>query len=233
MEIKPIKKITLTDQIMNQIASLITNGHLKENEKLPNERELAQKLGVTRSRVRESLRALSLIGLVTIKPGEGTFVNENEKPIPEETITWMFYNEINNLSEIYDVRKLLETEIYMLAAKKITKDDKYILRTMVEKLKEIFINNPQNYNMYQDILDDFDLKMADWSGNKIYVKLMQQVIYLRRAHMVKVLNVPGALQNSYKSRLSLLEALDKNDYKFLNNTLIEIYKNTEHFYKDI
>src|SRR4051794_16076813 len=95
--IKAIKKMTITEQIMEQIAGLIRSGELIPGEQLPNERVLAEQFGVTRGRVREALRALSLIGLITIKAGEGSFVNKQEMPIPPETIVWMFHNELHNL----------------------------------------------------------------------------------------------------------------------------------------
>ena len=64
---------------MNQIADKIVSGELKPGEKLPNERSLAMHLGVSRGQVREALRALSLVGLVVIKPNDGTFVSEAEQ----------------------------------------------------------------------------------------------------------------------------------------------------------
>ena len=53
MECEPLKKVTLTEQIMEQIAGMITSGQLKPGDKLPNERDLAELFGVTRSRIRE------------------------------------------------------------------------------------------------------------------------------------------------------------------------------------
>ena len=83
MGIKPIKKVTLTEQIMQQIASQIISGQLKPGEKLPTERAFAEMFEVNRGRIREALRALSLIGLVNIKPGEGSFVSSNKDLISE------------------------------------------------------------------------------------------------------------------------------------------------------
>ncbi|WP_258171275.1 FadR/GntR family transcriptional regulator [Paenibacillus sp. R14(2021)] len=57
---KAVRKITVTEQIMEQIAELITSGQLQPGEQLPTERDLAVQLGVTRGRVREALRATRL-----------------------------------------------------------------------------------------------------------------------------------------------------------------------------
>ena len=74
VQFESLNKVTLTEQVMQQLAAKIISGELKPGEKLPPERELSQMLEVSRSRIREALRALSLIGFVTIKPGGGTFV---------------------------------------------------------------------------------------------------------------------------------------------------------------
>ena len=63
----------------------------RPGEKLPNEVELSAQLGVSRATLREALRALSLVGMLTIKPGDGSFVSEEGAKIPEETVMWMFY----------------------------------------------------------------------------------------------------------------------------------------------
>ena len=110
MDYEPLKKVTLTEQVMERLAGMITSGQLKPGDKLPNERDLAELFGVTRSRVREALRALSLVGMLTIKPGDGSFVSEEGAKIPEETVMWMYYQEMHRHDEIYAARNLIETE---------------------------------------------------------------------------------------------------------------------------
>ena len=112
MEYEPLKKITLTEQVMEKIAGMITSGQLKPGDKLPNERELAENFQVTRSRIREALRALSLVGMLTIKPGDGSFVSEANMKIPEETVMWMYYQEMHKHDEVYAARRLIETEVF-------------------------------------------------------------------------------------------------------------------------
>ena len=232
VDINPIKKVTLTEQITKLIASWIMDGKLNPGEKLPNERELAERLGVNRGRVRESLRALAIVGLITIKPGQGSFVNEKNESIPADTIIWLFHAEVNNFIEIYEARKLIESEIYLKAAPKLDNENRTILNNLVNELKRIVDKDKDNFIRYQDTLDKFDLCMADWSGNKIYEKLMQQIIYLRRNQMVKILNVPGALKNSLESRITLVKAIVSNDHK-LKEIIEQIYKDTEPFYQSL
>ncbi len=68
---------------------------------------------MTRSRTREALRALSMVGMLTIKPGDGSFASGEGDEIPEETVMWMYYQELHRHDEIYAARSLIETEVYL------------------------------------------------------------------------------------------------------------------------
>src|SRR5213076_1544426 len=76
MSIAPIKSTRIYQEIVRQIKAMIAEGRLKSGDQLPPERDLAEKFLVSRTSVREALRALESVGLIEIRPGEGTFVRE-------------------------------------------------------------------------------------------------------------------------------------------------------------
>jgi len=76
MELAPIKSTRIYEEIVRQVKAMIAEGRLKGGDRLPPERDLAEKFVVSRTSVREALRALESLGLVEIRPGEGTFVRE-------------------------------------------------------------------------------------------------------------------------------------------------------------
>ncbi|MDF2963560.1 MAG: FadR family transcriptional regulator [Paenibacillus sp.] len=231
MEIKPVKRITVTEQVMEQIAGLITSGQIVPGDKLPNERELAIQFQVTRGRIREALRALSLLGMITIKAGEGSFVNKQEEPIPAEAITWLFHNEIHNLDEIYAARKLIESEIYLEASKHAKPEHLAAMETMLN-----FMGNAKNKNspeLFLKYLDDYDLFMGEISGNRIYSKLMQTIVHLRRESNVKLLNVPGAIENSIENRFLIFEAMRSKNFTLVEKTVEMFFQKSKTFYDTI
>lgn len=230
--IDPIKKTTITEQIMEKIAVLITSGKLKPGAKLPNERDLSEQFGVNRGRVREALRALSLIGLVTIKSGEGTFVTKKEVPIPPQTIIWMFHNEKKNLNEIYAARRLIESEVYFLAAKQATNTDIHDLEAFIRQLANVQ-NDESDRPKFQNLVDQFDFFMGKICGNDIYYKLMQTFVYLRRESMLKLLNVPGAMENSLEKRAQLVEAIKAQDEEKIRTAIEQIFVSAQDFYDSI
>ena len=185
MEIKPIKKVTLTEQIMQQIASQIISGQLKPGEKLPTERAFAEMFEVNRGRIREALRALSLIGLVNIKPGEGSFVSSNKDRISEESVLWTYHEDVHNYEEIYAARQLIETEVYLTCYKNRTEEIIEALDTFSTKLFAIDIEEISTSDFY-DIISDIDSYVGSHCGNSIYDKLMQTLILLRKESALKI-----------------------------------------------
>jgi len=204
-----VKKITVTEQILDQIATLITSGELKPGEQLPNERELAIQLGVTRGRVREALRALSLVGMITIKAGEGSFVSRVEAPLPGETIVWMFHNELHRLDEVFAARKLIESEVYFVAAECMSREELDEANRMLHEFASRCHNGEPEQLL--DMLDKLDLYVAERCGNRIFAKLMQTVVHLRRETNLRLLAVPGAARNGAEGRIRVLKAMRTGD----------------------
>lgn len=230
-QIKAVKKITVTEQIMEQIAQLIRSGELLPGEQLPNERDLAEQFGVTRGRVREALRALSLVGLITIKAGEGSFVNKQDMPIQPETIVWIFHNELHNLDEVYAARKLIESEVYLSAAQHASEQE---IRRLEPLMQDLLVRHAEGSpGDFLDGLDQFDLWVGDICGNRIYTKLMQTIVYLRRETSLKLLAVPGSIDNSYRHRCLIVEAMKSNNPTQMKKAVADFFASSKSFYKHI
>jgi len=231
MKFETIKKVTVTEQIMEKIAGTIVSGELKSGDKLPNERLLATQFGVARGRIREALRALSLIGLVTIRAGDGTYVNEQEKSLPEETITWMFHRELHDLDELYDARKLIESAVILnalhhLKAKQIEQLEQLLHQMSIQSKTE-------HTDMFIQLLDQYDAWIGEHCGNRIYSKLMQTMIHLRRESSLKLLRVPGALEHSVTNRSIILQALKTGDPVQVEAAIDHFFKEAKSFFKNL
>lgn len=230
VQLKAVKKITVTEQIMEQIAGLITDGHLRPGDQLPNERDLAERLNVTRGRVREALRALSLVGLITIKAGEGSFVNPQQTPIPSDTIVWMFHNEIHNLHEVYAARKLIESEVYRTAAARIEEQEILYLDELLDELRR---STDVPAEAFLQLLDRWDTYIGDVCGNAIYAKLMQTIVHLRRETSLKLLGVPGSKENSVHIRSQLLESVRTRSKADVSRAVDEFFVASRRFYEKL
>ena len=118
-----IERKRLADQIIERLAQMIAVGDLQPGEKLPSEPELMKKFGVGRSSVREAVGALSLIGLVTVRPGHGTHVTESTEESYSKPIGLMLNAGKGKIRELIQARIELEHAIVRLAAENATAED--------------------------------------------------------------------------------------------------------------
>ena len=111
------------DTIIKQIRSQISAGQVKPGEKLPPERKLAEKLGVSRTQVREAIRKLEFYGILKTVPQSGTIVSGTGIVALEGLITDVLKIEEVDFQSLVETRVLLEKEAAALAAKRRTDAD--------------------------------------------------------------------------------------------------------------
>ncbi|MDI6601957.1 MAG: GntR family transcriptional regulator [Thermoanaerobacteraceae bacterium] len=101
---------------------MIVKGEIKPGEKLPGERELAEQLRVGRACVREALRALLLAGIISIKPGDGTYVNKVNSQFFNDLVNTKFglLFQKDDFLQLMEARKILESQLAKLAAERAT-----------------------------------------------------------------------------------------------------------------
>ena len=113
-------------KIARQLTELIEIQNLGPGDRLPPERQLAEMLEVSRPSLREALHILQAQGLVQIRHGQGTFVQE---PIVAQELRASMMATTHDLNELFDAREVLEVPASNWAAIKATKEDIRILRT--------------------------------------------------------------------------------------------------------
>lgn len=227
MDLTPVTKVTITEQIMEQLANQITSGNLKPGEQLPTERELAEIFSVTRGRVREALRALSLIGMIIIKPGGGSFVCNKDVLIPNRTISWMYYEELNNLKDIYSARRLIESEIYLSCFDIADRPTIIHIRKLVSQL-----DSQLSPVAFLDQLNGLDLYVSSKCGNGVYHKLMQTIILLRSESAVNILGSDEAKLSAIEYRKKIVSAFEKNNRILLEKRLADFFDNSLNYILD-
>jgi GntR family transcriptional repressor for pyruvate dehydrogenase complex len=121
-----------TDLALAKIKELISSGEFSAGDRLPTERELTRRFGVSRSSLREAVRALALVGVLEPRVGDGTYVTTLE---PDQLLTGIgFVSDLakeDSLLEIHQVRRILEPEATRLATPRLTEDDFELLHECV------------------------------------------------------------------------------------------------------
>tara|TARA_B100000683_G_scaffold11552_1_gene12531 strand:- start:313 stop:1047 length:735 start_codon:yes stop_codon:yes gene_type:complete len=131
MKRNPIKiqRNRLSDQIIESLITMITDGQLQPGDKLPPEPQLMEQFGVGRSSIREAVGALELIGVLTVRPGDGTRVADSTESIRHRAAGLVLITiGKEKVSELVEARSELEQTIAMYAAERATAND-------IEKIK--------------------------------------------------------------------------------------------------
>ncbi len=224
MQFESLSKITLTEQIMQQLAAKITSGELKPGDKIPPERQLSEQLNVSRSRVREALRALSLIGMITITPGGGTFVSADEDIVPEETVIWVYRQALHNVQDIYAARQLIESAVYLSCFDNNGSDILPELRSHMDAIIEAGSAANVSAEEFNGLLVNLDMFVAQHCNNSVFAKLMQTMIFLRKEAALRTLRSPELRKTSVSKRNKIVEAFEKQDRKAVEKALRQFFE---------
>src|SRR5438477_1312115 len=142
MDLAPIKSTRIYEEIVRQIKAMIAEGRLKSGDQLPPERDLAEKFLVSRTSVREALRALESVGLIEIRPGEGTFVKEVSVEALVEPLALVLLSQREMIGDLFEARRMLEPVIAGLAARRASREEVTEMeRILDEQAKAIAAGN--------------------------------------------------------------------------------------------
>ena len=134
MEIKPVETKRVYQIIIEQIIGLIRDDELHVGEKLPPERELAERFHVSRPSVREALRVMEVMGVLERKPGGGSIVTDLNIGHFLNMLSPIFLKRTGLAIELVELRYLLESKAAELAAENITEEGAAALRNCAEKM---------------------------------------------------------------------------------------------------
>ncbi len=203
---KVVRTSRLYEQIVQQIEASVLNGTLKPGDQLPAERELAQSLGVSRTAVREAVKALREKGLVEAYSGRGTFVTDGTSQAARQSFDLMVKIGQQE-AHLAELRLILEPGIAALAADRVKDEDVAAMREAVEVM-ERSQKDPEAY-IEADL--DFHLALAEAVANPLILSLIDSIVGLLRQQRIKIFNVEGGPQRGQVHHKRILEAVERRD----------------------
>jgi len=204
----PIQTERLYERIVSQIQERIESGDLKVGDRLPSERELAEQFAVSRTAVREAVKALRQKGLVEIRPGRGTFITNGASDNIRSSLGMLMKIGVTKGSgNLVEVREILEPEIAALAATRIT--DEYI--SAMQDAVKIMDTALEDVDTFVEADLDFHLALAEATQNPIIPILMDSIIDLLREQRKRIGLTKGGLKRGQSHHKKILDAVSKHD----------------------
>jgi GntR family transcriptional repressor for pyruvate dehydrogenase complex len=199
---------TVSGEVLRQFAHLLRDGHLAPGARLPPERELATMIGISRPSVREALRALNLLGVVTTRHGSGTYLVASLDKLPLEPYLFHLLLNHTKLLELMQIRKIIEPEVAALAAKYASDDSRRAIqeRFSAQEWQAAHSTDPSAEAQAEA---EFHCTIAQAAGNQTIALLLESLDDLTTATgQFNIAQPPGA---SLEYHRRLMEAIIASD----------------------
>ena len=151
---------------------------LKKGDKIESDRELAAKLGVGRSAIREALKVLDVLGMIDIRPGQGTYISNNEANFFIIPLSWSLFLNGNQTDNIIEVRNLLEVQAAYLAASCKKEDCLNKLYDVSHRIRNAYV--AQDFKEFLNADLEFHICIAECSGNQVIYSMIQTISNLMK-----------------------------------------------------
>jgi len=224
MELEPVKSIRIYEDIVRQVKALIADGHLKSGDRLPPERDLAERFRVSRTSVREALRSLQSRGLIEIRAGDGAFVRDISVEALIEPLALVILPHREAVGELFEARHLIEPAIAALAARRASREEIIEMeRILDEQAREVTHGRT---GMAQD--SSLHAAIAAAAHNRAIVRIVSALVDLLAQSREESLHTPGRPKRSHQDHRRILRAIRRRDeagaHKAMLDHLIAVEK---------
>jgi GntR family transcriptional repressor for pyruvate dehydrogenase complex len=214
---KAVKPKKVSDEIVNQIKGLISEGKLRPGDRLPPERELVKEFGVSRPTLREALNSLLAMGFLELKQARRTFVKSVISERIQDPLSLLIKTDTQKIFDLIEVRKAMEAWAAFHAAQRAIKEDIEQLEMIMKDMKAAFDQGRSWEN--QDA--DFHLAMAQATHNTIQIHLMSMIYDLLRESVARVFTDRGKAKKLLQQHYRIFNAIKSHSPDKARNRTLE------------
>ncbi len=200
--------MAVTEEAILRIKDMILAGELKPGDRLPPEKELSEALGLSRSSLREAVKALEIIRVLDVRRGDGTYVTSLTPSLLLDAMSFVVdLHQDASVLDLFEVRRILEPEAAALAAVRITPADVAHLRTL---LSQVDGGTSVDDLVAHDVV--FHRSIAELSGNAYLTRLLDTLSSRTlRARVWRGLSEGGSVERTLTEHRAIVDALEAGD----------------------
>lgn len=213
---QPLKREPLNVAIARKLLDYLLSGSFTPGQRIPSERQLMQAMGVSRSAVREANKSLSLLGLLEIRQGDGTYLRKSGFSLLPQVIDWGLLLEDPYVVDLMEARKYVEIVTAGLAAENRSEEDLDDLRAIIRTMSE----SADDIERYVDSDTDFHLRLAKAAGNLVFENLLSNFRSLLLIWSKKILEAAGETETSLAMHTPILEAVERKDSEAASQAMV-------------
>ena len=202
--LRPVLRPRLYEQVVSQIQEWIGENRLEVGDRLPPERELASRLGVSRATVSQALVAMEVVGIVSVRHGDGVILVE---PVGSTKIVNALRRHAQQLPEIIEAREALETKLAALAAERRTKSDLAAIDEALEVMERDIAAGGRGVEGDQL----FHAAVTAAGHSPLLARLMAEISDLIKETRIESLSQPERPLDSLRGHRRVVEAIRARD----------------------
>jgi GntR family transcriptional regulator, transcriptional repressor for pyruvate dehydrogenase complex len=199
-------KDDVTHLLVVRFQELLSQGLLSPGARLPPERELAASFGVARSSLRQALKVLEIMGVITQKVGDGSYLNKDASTVLAVPMEFLFLLDDTSLQELVEIRLMMEPALAAKAAERATAADIALLRQSIVDLEGSKQDRVQLVS--SDLL--FHRVIFQATGNRLSGRLFH-TIHRAMLNMIIVTSQMVDLKHTLEFHRPILEAIEQRD----------------------
>jgi len=203
----PVRRTRVYEEVVAQIQRLIADGRLRAGDRLPPERELAERFDVSRTSVRDAIRVLEFVGLVEPRQGEGTVVRDLSPEALVTPVASLLARHRSLLADLMDVRKMIEPGLAARAALHAREED-------LEKLTQIVTRQRERVASGESAIEadsEFHYAIATAANNRVVLRVVDVLMGLLKESRERSLQVAGRPERSLAGHQRILQAIRRHD----------------------
>ncbi|HEX7292133.1 MAG TPA: FadR/GntR family transcriptional regulator [Conexibacter sp.] len=201
------RRETPSAEITRHLLDYLLSGDLRPGQRIPSERQLAEALQVGRSAVREAIKSLSLLGLLDVRQGDGTYLSRTDSDLLPRVIEWGLLLGERRVYDLMEARTHLEITLAGLAAERRQNEVVERLRALLTQMAAAEDDIPA----YTEADIAFHLEIAQASGNEVLAGLVASIKSLLRVWTTRVLQAAGETASSLAMHTPIVDAIEARD----------------------
>jgi GntR family transcriptional repressor for pyruvate dehydrogenase complex len=200
--------VAVTDEAILKIKEMLLNGQLRPGDRLPPEKELSEELGLSRSSLREAVKALELIRVLDVRRGDGTYVTSLEPRLLLEAMSFVVdLHQDASILDLFEVRRILEPAAAVLAARRADPSD-------LGKLTDILSEVDESTSVEDLVAHDLKFHgfISELSGNSYLSSLLESLSSSTlRARIWRGLTEENSVARTLAEHRAIIDAMAAGD----------------------
>jgi GntR family transcriptional repressor for pyruvate dehydrogenase complex len=207
-ELRPVDRPreTIAAEIARRLLAYLLSGKISPGQRIPSERKLSEALGVGRSVVREALKSLTVLGLIEVRQGDGTFLKRTDSELLPQAIEWGLLLGAKRITDLVEARHHLEVLLAGLAAER--RDDSQLadMRRCIDAMAKA--TDPDDF-VAADI--SFHYAVASAAGNQSLLQIMRSIRGLLQVWISRVMHAADSTRPTWEEHAAIFDAIAGRD----------------------